>query len=66
MRSLFIPLFKYKQFKHPTNQPIKEEEVISIRKAVQDVDIRAIHPDKLETFAADLVNKLKNEHQPKT
>jgi|TARA_R110002124_G_scaffold241517_1_gene406766 hypothetical protein len=50
----------------PTNQPIKEEEVISIRKAVQDVDIRAIHPDKLETFAADLVNKLKNEHQPKT
>ena len=49
----------------PTNQPIKEEEVISIRKAVQDVDIRAIHPDKLETFAADLVNKLKNEHQPK-
>ena len=40
---------------------ISNEESQSMEKAVQDADIRAIHPDKLETFAAHLVNKLRED-----
>jgi len=50
----------------PSNTKIIKQEVDSIENAVEDVDIRAIHPDKLETFAAHLVNKLKNEHSSQT
>jgi len=39
------------------------EEIKSMEKATKDYDIRAIHPDKLEEFAAHLVNKLKNERK---
>jgi len=38
-----------------------EKKIQSMKKATQDTDVRAIHPDKLEEFAAHLVNKLKNE-----
>tara|TARA_B100001142_G_scaffold88316_2_gene90158 strand:+ start:2002 stop:2163 length:162 start_codon:yes stop_codon:yes gene_type:complete len=50
----------------PSNTKIIKQEVDSIENAVEDADIRAIHPDKLETFAAHLVNKLKNEHSSQT
>jgi len=40
-----------------------KKEIESMEKASQDTDIRAIHPDKLEEFAAHLVNKLKNEQE---
>ena len=38
---------------------LKSKEIESIRKAVEDVDIRAIHPDKMEEWAEHLVRKLK-------
>jgi hypothetical protein len=50
----------------PSNKKIVKEEVDSIEHAVEEAGIRAIHPDKLETFAAHLVNKLKNEHSSQT
>ena len=37
-----------------------KREVESMEKAAEDAGIVAIHPDKLEEFAAHLVNKLKN------
>ena len=33
----------------------------SIRRAVEESDIRSIHPDKMEEWAEHLVRKLKNE-----
>ena len=46
----------------PNDQKLKTQEIESIRKAVEDVDIRAIHPDKMEEFAAYLVDKVKNSN----
>lgn len=40
-----------------------QKQIESMEKASQDTDVRAIHPDKLEEFAAHLVNKLKDERQ---
>ena len=37
-----------------------KKEIESMEKATEDAGIVAIHPDKLEEFAAHLVNKLKN------
>jgi|TARA_R110002020_G_scaffold281962_3_gene497596 hypothetical protein len=42
------------------NKKLKIEEIESIRKAVQDSDIRSVHPDKLEDWAEYLVRKLKS------
>ena len=39
------------------------EEIESMEKATEDAGIVAIHPDKLEDFAAHLVNKLKDNDQ---
>tara|TARA_B100000073_G_C23714625_1_gene565510 strand:- start:712 stop:870 length:159 start_codon:yes stop_codon:yes gene_type:complete len=39
------------------------EEIKSMEKATEDAGIVAIHPDKLEEFAAHLVNKLKDERE---
>ena len=36
-----------------------KDELTSMENAVNDYDIRAIHPEKLEQFAAHLVKKLK-------
>ncbi len=38
---------------------LKTKEIESIRKAVEDSGIRAIHPDKMEEWAEHLVRKLK-------
>lgn len=43
----------------PNDRKLKTQELESIRKAVEDVDIRAIHPDKMEEWAEYLVRKLK-------
>lgn len=51
----------------PTNKKILKNEVDSMEIAVEESGIKAIHPDKLETFAAHLVNKLKeDEHSQQT
>ena len=39
---------------------LKTKEIESIRKAVEDSGIRAIHPDKMEEWAEHLVRKLKS------
>ena len=36
---------------------IDEKTIESMKKAVQDFDIRAIHPDKMEEFAEYLVQQ---------
>ena len=38
-------------------------EIKSISIALKDVGIRAIHPEKMESFADYLVNKLKEENK---
>ena len=47
-----------------SKRPPTGEELLSMQNAVRDVGIVAIHPNKLEDFAAHLVNKLKNNDQP--
>jgi len=43
----------------PNDRRLKTHEIESIRKAVNESDIRAIHPDKMEEWAEHLVRKLK-------
>jgi len=43
----------------PKKKKLKVEELESMRKAVEDAGIRAIHPDKMEEWAEYLVRKLK-------
>jgi len=43
----------------PKDRKLKAKDMESIRKAVEDFDIRAIHPDKMEEWAEHLVRKLK-------
>ena len=38
---------------------LKTKEIESIRKAVEDSGITAVHPDKMEEWAEHLVRKLK-------
>lgn len=40
---------------------IREQEIESMKIAVDQYNIRAIHPDKMEDFAEYLVQKLKND-----
>jgi hypothetical protein len=42
------------------DKKLKIEEIESMRKAVEESDIRSIHPDKLEDWAEYLVRKLKS------
>ena len=44
----------------PKDRKLKAKDMESIRKAVEDFDIRAIHPDKMEEWAEHLVRKLKS------
>ena len=45
----------------PSNsQKLNKNQIESIENAVKDVGIKAIHPDKMEEFAAYLVDKVKN------
>ena len=45
----------------PSQAPkLTKHELESIEIAVKDVGIRAIHPEKMEAFAENMVEKLKN------
>ncbi len=44
----------------PKDRKLKTQDMESIRRAVDESDIRSIHPDKLEEWAEHLVRKLKN------
>ena len=41
----------------PRHKQLDENEIDSIKNAVEDLDLRAIHPDKMEDFAEYLVRK---------
>ena len=41
----------------PKNTELNQNEIDSIKVAVEEYDIRAIHPDKMEDFAEYLVQK---------
>jgi hypothetical protein len=43
----------------PKDRKLKTQDMESIRKAVDEADIRWIHPDKMEEWAEHLVRKLK-------
>ena len=43
----------------PKDRKLKTQEIESIRKAVDESGIKAIHPDKMEEWAEHLVRKLK-------
>ena len=43
------------------NKQLSKKEIDSMNIAVNDTDIRSIHPDKMEEFAEYLVRKLKEE-----
>tara|TARA_Y100000287_G_scaffold7901_1_gene6131 strand:- start:736 stop:948 length:213 start_codon:yes stop_codon:yes gene_type:complete len=49
----------------PREQKIKEQDIESMKLAVEEAGIRAIHPDKMEEFAEYLVqNARKQEPTP--
>ena len=41
----------------PKNAELNQNEIDSMKVAVEEYDIRAIHPDKMEDFAEYLVRK---------
>jgi hypothetical protein len=41
----------------PKNKQLDQNEIDSMKVAVEEYDIRAIHPDKMEDFAEYLVQK---------
>jgi len=41
----------------PKNKQLDQNEIDSMKVAVKEYDIRAIHPDKMEDFAEYLVRK---------
>ena len=45
----------------PKNKKLKQDEIDSIKKAINDVDIRAVHPDKLEELAEYMKKKMSEE-----
>ena len=48
----------------PKNKKIEHEHIESMKLAVEEAGIRAIHPDKMEEFAEHLVQKARNQ-EPK-
>jgi|TARA_B100000035_G_scaffold167474_1_gene142876 hypothetical protein len=48
----------------PKDKKIKENHIESMKIAVEQAGIRAIHPDKMEEFAEHLVQKVRNQ-EPK-
>ena len=44
----------------PKQQKIKEQNIKSMKNAVEEVGIQAIHPDKMEDFAEYMVQSLKS------
>lgn len=47
----------------PKDQKIKDENIESMKLAVEQSDIRAIHPDKMEEFAEYLVDQVRQSEQ---
>ena len=45
----------------PKDKKPKKQEIDSMKIAVGESGIRAIHPDKMEDFAAHMVEQLKEE-----
>ena len=45
----------------PKDKKLKDEHIESMKIAVDQYDIRAIHPDKMEEFAEHLVQKARNQ-----
>ena len=45
----------------PKNKKLKHEHIESMKIAVEEADIRSIHPDKMEEFAEHLVQKARNQ-----
>lgn len=43
------------------NEKLTQQQVDSIEIAVEQAGIRAVHPEKMEAFAAELVERLKND-----
>ena len=48
----------------PKDKQIKQDHIESMKIAVEQAGIRAIHPDKMEEFAEHLVQKVRNQ-EPK-
>jgi hypothetical protein len=48
----------------PKDKQLKHEHIESMKIAVEQAGIRAIHPDKMEEFAEHLVQKARNQ-EPK-
>ena len=48
----------------PKDKKLKHEHIESMKIAVDQYDIRAIHPDKMEEFAEHLVQKARKQ-EPK-
>ena len=48
----------------PKDKKLKQEHIESMKIAVEQAGIRAIHPDKMEEFAEHLVQKARNQ-EPK-
>ena len=44
----------------PREQKIKEQDIESMKLAVEEAGIQAIHPDKMEEFAEYMVQSLKS------
>lgn len=47
----------------PKEKNICPEEMSSIERAIQDVGISAVHPDKMEDYAEHLVRKLRETEE---
>ena len=45
----------------PREQKIKEQDIESMKLAVEEAGIVALHPDKMEEFAEHLVQKARNQ-----
>ena len=47
----------------PKDKKIEQQHIESMKIAVDQYDIRAIHPDKMEEFAEYLVQKARTQEQ---
>ena len=45
----------------PRNKKIEQEHIESMKIAVEEYDIRAIHPERMEEFAEYLVQKARTQ-----
>ena len=50
----------------PKQHKIKDQHIESMKIAVEQYDIRAIHPDRMEEYAAYLVEQARNKEESKS